>query len=178
MDSEINITEKLSLKIPTLEDGVDIYEAIDKDREHLGEWLPWVEKTISVDDTKENIKKRIEQFAHKEAVSFIIYYEGKPIGSVGFISLDNTNKQGEIGYWLNSTFGGRGIMSDCVKACIEYGFKNILLHKILIKCDSKNLKSAAVPKRLGFTLEATLRDDRLKGDNYRDTLIFGLLEDE
>lgn len=178
MDSKIIVNEKLILKIPTLEDSENIYKAIDTDRKHLGEWLSWVTLTVSIEDTNKNIKKRIDQFKNGEAASFIIYYEGKPIGSVGFISLDEFTKQGEIGYWLSSDFGGRGIMSDSVRACIEYGFKNLFLHKIVIKCNNENIKSAAIPMRLGFTLEATLRDDRLKSGKYSSTLIFGLLENE
>ena len=42
MDSLITITQKLSLKIPALEDAQAIYEAVDSDREHIRTWLAWV----------------------------------------------------------------------------------------------------------------------------------------
>lgn len=178
MNSEIKVNDKLSLRIPRLEDAEDIFQAIDADRKHLGEWLKWVDKTISVDDTIANINERIERFKNGEAASFIAYYEGKPVASVGFISLDKKNNQGEIGYWLASAFTGKGIMTESVKAVIAYGFKECNLHKIVIRCNSKNIKSAKVPQRLGFTLEATLRDDRFNGEIYNDTLAFGLLKGE
>ena len=177
MDFEIKIKDNLTLKIPKMEDSQDIYAVIDKDRQHLREWLGWVDKTTSPENTATNIAKRIEDFENKKAASFFVYYENQWIGSVGFISLDDENKKGEIGYWLTSEFEGKGLMTECVKACIKYGFEELGLNRIEIKCNGKNMKSAAIPKRLGFTLEATLRQDRIldSGNGFRDTLIFGLL---
>ncbi len=178
MNFEIKINDKLSLKIPALEDAENIFNVIDKDREHLRNWLPWVDKTISVQDTINNITERIEKFNKKEAAAFCAYYENKWIASVGFISLDNIDKEGEIGYWLSSDFEGKGLMTECVKALIKYGFKELNLHRIVIKCNSENIRSAAIPKRLGFTLEGTLREDRIRNGVYENTLIFGLLKNE
>lgn len=156
MNTEIIINDKISLKIPELADALNIYNAVDKDRSHLKTFLAWVDKTNSVKDVEENVLKRIEQFKNKESASFIIYYENNPMGSVGFISLDTASKQGEIGYWINSNFEGKGIMTECVKASIEYGFKELDLNKIVITCNSENSKSASIPKRFGFTNEAIL----------------------
>ena len=178
MDFEIKINDKLSLKIPLLRDAEAIFNIIDKDRNHLRIWLPWVDKTISIKDTEVNITERIEKFNKKEAASFYVVYENQWIGSTGFISLDNLNKQGEIGYWLRSDFEGKGLMTECVKASIKYGFEKLGLNRIVIKCNSENTKSAAIPKRLGFMLEGRLREDRIKNDIYSDSLIFGLLKNE
>ncbi len=178
MKFELKITDKLSLVIPKIEDSQDIFNAIDTDRNHLKEWLPWVDKTISIKDTEENILKRIDEFEKKEAASFYIVYENQFIASVGFISLDTINKQGEIGYWILSGFQGKGLMTECVRACIKYGFEELNLNKIVIKCSSENIKSAAIPKRLGFTLEGTLRQERIRNGTFHDTLVFGLLKSD
>ncbi len=178
MDFEIKINDKLSLKMPKLEDAKSIFTIIDKDRAHIGNWLYWVEKTLSPKDTEANIVERIEKFNNKEAASFYAVYENQWIGSVGFISLDKKNNEGEIGYWILSDFEGKGLMTECVKASIKYGFEELGLNRIVIKCNSKNTKSAAIPKRLGFTLEGTLRENRLVKDEYHDTFIFGLLKGE
>ena len=116
----IKINDKLSLKMPTMEDSKEIYEVVDKDRDHLRKWLTWVDKTTSVKSIQDNISERIEKFDKKEAASFYARYEDKWIASVGFISVDDVNKRGEIGYWLSSEFEGRGLMTECVKASMEY----------------------------------------------------------
>lgn len=176
MNFEIKINDKICLRIPSLNNSQDLFDAVDKDRIHLGEWLDWVDKTKSFKDTENNIKERIEGFENKKSASFIIYYEDKCIGSIGFIEINEKHKKGEIGYWLASNFGGKGIMTDCVKAVINYGFNSVNLNRIIIKCDSKNTKSIAIPKKLGFILEGTLRQDRLNNNIFSDMMVFGMLK--
>ncbi len=178
MTFEIKINDKLSLKMPTMEDSQEIYKVVDKDRNHLKKWLAWVDKTTSVKNIEDNTTERIEKFAKKEAASFYARYEDKWIASVGFISIDDTNKRGEIGYWLSSEFEGRGLMTECVKASINYGFNDLGLHRILIRCSVNNLKSAAIPKRLGFILEGTSREDHKTEDDFEDTFMWSILEGE
>lgn len=178
MPFELKINESLSLRIPSVEDARDIYTVIDNDREHLRKWLPWVDSATSYENTEENIKQRIEDFNAKKAASFLIYYEGQWIGSVGFVCLSSTSHHGEIGYWLCSKFEGKGLMTESVKACIKYGFDELGLNRVVIKCDSQNVKSAAIPKRLGFIQEGILRQDKFKQTKYSDTLVFGLLKEE
>ncbi len=178
MTFEIKINDKLSLTIPTTEESQNIYEIIDKDRKHLREWLAWVDKTTSATDIENNIIERIAKFEKKEAASFYAKYEGKWIASVGFISINDKDKQGEIGYWLSSEFEGRGLMTECVRTSIKYGFKELGLHRIVIRCRSLNIKNSAIPKRLGFTLDGTLREDHKSEDSYDDTLIWSLLDRE
>ncbi len=102
MSFELKINDLLSLKIPSIEDAKDIYSVIDSDRDHFREWLDWVDSSTSYEHTEANIKQRIENFNTKKSASFFICYEGQWVGSVGFISLDNVNKNGEIGYWLSN----------------------------------------------------------------------------
>ena len=178
MTFEIKINERLSLKMPKIEDSQEIYEVVDKDREHLKKWLAWVDKTTSAKGIEANIIERIEKFDKKESASFYARYEDKWIASVGFISIDDVNRRGEIGYWLSSEFEGRGLMTDCVKASIKYGFEELGLHRVLIRCSANNLKSAGIPKRLGFKLEGTAREDHKMEGGYEDTLMWSLLEGE
>ena len=178
MKNIIKINDKLSLVIPEIEDAHNIFTIIDTDRKHLTEWLPWVDKTISVKDTETNILERVDKFDKKEAASFYALYEDQFIASVGFISLDIINKKGEIGYWILSSFQGKGLMTECVKACVKYGFEELNLNRIVIKCSSENIKSAAIPKRLGFSLEGTLRQDKIRNGVFHHTLVFGLLKSD
>jgi ribosomal-protein-serine acetyltransferase len=178
MEFELEINDKLSLVIPKTEAAQEIFVAIDKDRKHLAEWLPWVARTVSAKDTEANLAERIDKFEKKEAASFYAVYDNRFIASVGFSSLDSVNRKGEIGYWIFSNFQGKGLMTECVKACIKYGFEELNLNKIIIRCSSRNIKSAAIPKRLGFMLEGALREDKVRNGAFDGTLVFGLLKSE
>lgn len=105
-------------------------------------------------------------------------YKGMWVGSMGFHTINKLHEWAEIGYWLDADYVGKGIMTECVKAMIDYGFNELNLHRIQIACDVSNTKSMAIPKSLGFTLEGTLRQNLNGNGKFTDTYIFGLLESE
>jgi len=45
-------------------------------------------------------------------------------------------------------------------------------HRIEIHCDPENKRSAAVPYRLGYAHEATLKDHKIEGGRRRDTMLW------
>ncbi len=178
MNFEIKIDDKLSLKLRGVEDAEACFTLTDKNREHLREWLPWVDVTLTSEDTKKYLEKQLENFSKKITADFGISYEGKWIGSMGFNEIDEENKWAEIGYWLAKDYEGRGLMTLCVQAMIDYGFKDLNLHRIQIRCDARNIRSKAIPERLGFTLEGVLRQNHKKESIFSDGLIYGLLKEE
>ncbi len=169
---ELKITDDLSLVLPHPDSIHEIFTLIDGDREYLRTWLPWVDSTITPDDTLLNLLQRIADFHDRKKASFYGTLKGEVVASVGFVSLQGD--EGEIGYWLLSSFTGKGLMTSFVRACIEYGFEELNLQTIIIKCAEGNLKSAAIPKRLGFTLSEREEPMRLRNGCERKTLVFEL----
>ena len=70
-----------------------------------------------------------------------------------------TGKNAELGYWLDIDYTGKGIMQEAI-SLLEKELFNKGLVKIIIKADTQNDKSAQVAKKLGYTLEATLKKDQ------------------
>ena len=63
---------------------------------------------------------------------------------------------------------------SAVKKCLYQ-----LIIKMEIRCDPKNVRSAAIPRKLGYTLEATFREDtKLSNGEWRDTMVWVLLAGE
>lgn len=178
MDFEIKLNDKLSLKQRKEEDAEEIFRLIDSNREHLRKWLPWVDGTLSSEDTKKYIIECQGKFEKKETADFGVWYEGNWAGSVGFNKIDFVNEKGEIGYWIGAEYQGKGIMTECVKAMIKYGFEELKLHRIQIRCAAINEKSKSIPERLGFKLEGTIREDHKINGEFSDGLTFGLLRSE
>lgn len=178
MQKILHVDDNLTLELPTLEDAEDLFSLVDGNREYLREFLVWVDKTIAVEQSAKNIQDRIDGFVHETSASFIIKTGDKIIGSCGYVKIKKEHQYGEIGYWISKDHEGKGIISKCVKALIEYGFKELQLHRILIRCNSKNTRSSAIPKRFGFTHEGTLREDHFDGIEYSNTEVFGLLNRE
>lgn len=175
MSFEIYINEKLSLKMRSPEDAEAFFLLTDKNREHLRPWLPWVDATLSSADTKKYLEAMLKKFEEKTGADFGIWYEGAWVGSMGFNKINSIDEYAEIGYWLDKSHEGKGIMTECVKAMLTYGFNDLNLHRIEICCDIRNLRSKGVPERLGFTLEGVLRESHKYEGQFFDSLIYGLL---
>ena len=84
----------------------------------------------------------------------------------------------EIGYWIRPDAEGRGYVTEAVAALTRVGFEVDRLERIEIRCDPANTRSAAVPRRLGYEHEATLRRRVDDADGrLRDVMLFTLFAD-
>jgi RimJ/RimL family protein N-acetyltransferase len=81
-------------------------------------------------------------------------------GRVSFTQADRA----EIGYWLREDMTGRGLITEAVRALIEVARACGRFAHLEIRCDARNLPSAAVPRRLGFQLAHTHRGDGADDD--------------
>ena len=103
--------------------------------------------------------------------------QDKVIGSIDF---SNRHADGvmEMGYLLHPDYWGQGIMIEAARALIEVGFDLLQLHKIEIGCYGYNQGSRRIAEKMGFTLEATLRDRQDAQGKRCDDLRYGLLKSE
>ena len=178
MNHEIHVNNHITLALRHDEDTDIFFALTNKNREELRRWLPWVDVTLTSDDIRKFLMRCQEQFAVKEAVEFGIKYDGEWVGSVGFHTVKQAHEWAEIGYWLDADYQGKGVMTESVKALMKYGFEELQLNRIQIRCDSLNIKSKAVPERLGYTLEGVVREDHKHEGTFSDGLIYGILKRE
>jgi ribosomal-protein-serine acetyltransferase len=155
-----------------------LFEAVEREREHLRPWLPWVEATRTEEDTLSFIRSVLEQFAGNRGFAAGVWTGTRLVGTIGVHRIDWLNRRVEIGYWLGREYEGRGIMTDACRAVVTHLFHELELHRVEIRCAVENARSAAIAKRLGFALEGTLREAQLAGGRYRDLLVFGMLRQE
>lgn len=175
----LEVDKELNLKQLELSDADAIFEIIDSQRKYLGEWLPFVAHTHTVEDPKKYIKGTMDVSNNENEFVFAIKYKNKTVGLVGFKQADNANKKIEIGYWLSEKFQKRGIMRRCVNRMIEFAFYDLELNRIQIKCAVGNEKSINIPKYFGFTYEGKERDGELFPDgSFVDIKVFSLLKGE
>jgi ribosomal-protein-serine acetyltransferase len=174
----IPVRDGIQLRFIQPEEARALFELVDKNRAYLRKWLPWVHAQTGPDVSKEHILSRLEGAKKGETLDLGIYLDGALIGSMGFNRIVSTNKKASIGYWISEEFQGKGVMSDCVRALVDYGFRTLHLHRIRIQCNVSNAKSEAIPKRLGFTFEGIAREDEFLYDHFEDSKIFSMLEHE
>jgi ribosomal-protein-serine acetyltransferase len=153
-----------------------LFSAVDRDRERLRRFLPWVDFTLSLQDEINYLEDAHQKWDEKIFFAYSLYRksDGELVGTANVHSISWKNECCELGYLIFNQFEGQGYISDYVqtieKVCFELGF-----FRIEIRCDSKNERSAAVPIRNGYRKEAHIRADTVFNGRRRGTLIFGKL---
>jgi RimJ/RimL family protein N-acetyltransferase len=85
----------------------------------------------------------------------------------------------EIGFWIHVDHIGKGMATESTAALTNVAFAVDGVSRVEIRCDPANVRSAAVPAKLGYTHEATLRREGVAADGSRtDTMVWTLLAEE
>ncbi|MCL1698957.1 GNAT family protein [Lysinibacillus sp. Bpr_S20] len=174
----IPINPELSLRTIELEDANAIFALTDASRAHLREWLPWLDFTKEGADTTTYIEGCLKGHEAKSSLSLAIIFRNEIVGIAGFNTINHSNKIAAIGYWLSEGAQGHGIMTKTVQALLQYAFEDLQLNKVEIRAAVGNTKSRAIPERLGFTKEGTIRAAEWLYDHYVDHVAYGILANE
>ena len=97
---------------------------------------------------------------------------------IGGIGLHVNGSKAMLGYCFARPAWGRGYATEAARVLMDFGFGSLGLHRIWAFCDPENAGSVRVLRKLGMRLEGHLRHDcQIRGE-WRDNLLFGILEDE
>jgi len=173
----IRINDKIRLEQVKLSMAQIIFDTIDNDREYLKEWLPFVEFTKQVSDTKAFISG-VSTKGNKKDIIYSIWYKEEFAGLIGFKDTDWANRKTEIGYWLALKMQGKGTASLCVQKLVKYAFNNLKLNRIQLKVAEGNSKSEAIPIRQGFRYEGIERAGELHNNTYLNLKVYSLIKEE
>lgn len=155
-----------------------IFAKVDENRTHLRTWLPWVDPTKNPEAVRTFIERSLQDFAQHSNPACGIWYQGEFVGGIGMHTIDRKNHATSLGYWLAASHQGKGIVTRACMGMIDYAFHDLNLNRIVIEAAVNNHKSRAIPQRLGFTEEGTLRQSRYLYDRYVDMVQYGLLAEE
>ena len=172
------IDESTALRVLRNEDADELFALTDANRAYLRQWLPWPDAVTRVEDTRAFIATVSAQRAAGLGPTFGILRSGALAGVVGFRAIVPINSVGEIGYWLAAAQQGRGIMTACCRFVVRYGFQTLDLNRIEIAAATDNLRSRAIPERLGFKLEGILRARENVGGRFLDHAMYSMLRSE
>lgn len=175
---EIDVGDGIALRRFRDDDADKVQAAVMRNADHLTPFMQWMVPDYSLDMARDFISRSNKAAEAKELLGFGIYCTDVLIGSVGFVYFDWKAARTEIGYWIDRGYEGKGIVSKGCKALLDLAFNELELNRVEIRCSSRNVKSVAIPKRLGFKLEGHLRQSEFRNGEFHDFLIFGLLRSE
>ena len=170
------VREGIVMRSLSLTDVPTVYDTVDRNRNYLRTWLPWVDGTNSPAVTENVIDSWKKDFESKTDIVLGIFENGEYIGNIGLHDLKRANRSGMIGYWLSENHQGRGTITDCVRVLTDLGFYSLGLNRIYIHCAADNKKSRAIPERLGFAQEGTFQDGECLYGTFHDLTVYGIVK--
>jgi len=174
----IRVNSKIELETLNLSMTDVIFETIDRDREFLSHWLPFIDYTQKFSDTESFIQSVVNQAGRKRDEVYSIWYKQEFAGLIGFKETDWINRKTELGYWLAERMQGKGIITACMEKLLRFAFQDLNMNRVQVKVAVSNSKSAAIPKKLGFKHEGIEREGERHKNKYLDLEVYSLLKSD
>ncbi len=174
-------TRRLLLRCWQPADAPLLKAAVDASLDHLLPWMPWAKyEPTDLQAKIERLRRFRGAFDLGDDFVYGVFdrQETRVLGGSG-LHTRLGEKAREIGYWIHVDAVGQGFATELSAALTKVAFEIDHVERVEIHCDPRNLRSAAVPRKLGYTLDATLRQ-RLRdtNGNPRDVMIWSLLAAE
>ena len=173
------VTERLVVRCWSPPDAPLLKEAVDSSIDYLRPWMPWAA------DEPQPLEQKVEllrQFRGKFDLGHDLTYgifsrdESTVVGGTGLHTrVDPVSF--EIGYWVRADRAGQGLCTEATAALTRAVFELTDIERIEIRVDPANEASRAIPRKLGYTEEATLRE-RLRYPEVRDVVLYTLFRED
>jgi len=151
-------TERLVIRCWEPEDAEALKTAIDASLDHLREWMPWAnDEPESVEEKTARLRMFRGRFDLDQDYVYAIFDRDETcvLGGSGLHTRAGEDAL-EIGYWIHADHLNKGYATEASMALAKVAFEVNDVARVEIHCSPKNLASATVPRKLGFTHEATL----------------------
>ena len=156
-------TARLLLRCWNASDAHALAPILEANVHRLGGWIPaHVASAAPVAELERRLSRFAEKFRDNRAWRFAIFSRDDS-GLLGEVSLFPRTAEKrtplaeadrvEIGYWLREEATGFGYVTEAAQALVDLARTITGVQLVEIRCDPANVPSAAVPRRLGFTLE-------------------------
>jgi len=163
-------------------DGSTIATAVAESRSRLiAAGMPWVKEWDDPDCGTLFVRRCQAKWAARDELIFGLWdlTTSTYIGGSGLHRIVWAVPSFEVGYWVRDAFEGKGLISEATALIATFAFDELGAQRVRIRCDARNARSAAIPRRLGFVHEATLRNEcRSLNGELRDTFEFGMTPDD
>lgn len=159
-------------------DAQALFEAVAESRNHLRPWLPFADEHQTLDESRNWIIQQAANWILRDDLALSIWEKasGRYLGGIGLHPHDWEIGYFEIGYWVRALAEGYGYITEAVRLLTNYALDSLKANRLEIRCDELNVRSATVPKRLGYLLEGRLRNHMVNSDGrLRTTLVFSMI---
>ena len=157
--------------------AVQEFDAVNSERARLRKFLGFVDKTRSVDDLLEFIRKSDEDWQSGKAFQYAIFLkkDNSYVGNFGFERISRENKRSELGYFILERYEGQGYISEAIRKVEEILF-NLDFNRIEISCFADNDRSKKTAANNKYVLDGVLREYMYRNGKPYDWCVFSKIK--
>ncbi|MCD6013385.1 MAG: acetyltransferase, ribosomal protein N-acetylase [Flavipsychrobacter sp.] len=132
----------------------------------------------SIEETFPFIEKITNMVNNNEGIAWAITLKDAPtmIGHMSFHILMKAHYRAEVGYMMDTRHQGKGLVSEALKAVLQYGFNIMGLHSVEAHVNPENTASRKLLEANNFKQEAYFKENFYWEGSFRDTVIYSLLK--
>ncbi len=148
-------TERLVLRPPRMEDAAAVLASYARDEEatrYLN--LP---RNQTLEEAEEFIRARLRKMEEGAAFTWAITRRGEGERLIGMIELRPNGFKADFGYVIARPFWGQGLMTEALRAVLDFAFTLPGMYRVWAVCDVDNVGSARVMEKAGLSFEGILR---------------------
>ncbi len=105
-------------------------------------------------------------------------WEGRLVGSCGLFKWNRGWNSCSLACELSPELRGQGVMSEALRAMLDWGFAHMQLHRVEALVHPQNTASLTLLTHLGFKTEGSLREAGFWNGQRHDLEVLGLLARE
>ncbi len=171
-------TQRLILRRAVIEDAQAMFDNWASDDE-VTKYLTWPTHSC-VEVTSTVVADWVEGYEQDNYYQWIIELKelGQPIGSISAVRLDERTHSAVIGYCIGARWWHRGMMSEALKAVIDFLFTEVGMNRIEAWHAPQNPHSGGVMKKCGMKYEGTLRASDRNNQGICDAVHYAILRSE
>jgi RimJ/RimL family protein N-acetyltransferase len=147
--SEVLTGDGVTLRRWRIEDAPLVHRAVNESLDHLAPWMPFAVGGYTLADGETFLASCVEDWDQGRNFNYaIVSPDGNLAGSCGLMSRPENGF--EIGYWLHVAYTGQGLATRAAAALVAEAWR-VGAAYVMIRHDEANVRSRAIPERLGFT---------------------------
>lgn len=151
-----------SIETFDLEDVNSLHTMMQNNADRFQRYFPL---TLSNNDTLEKSNSYIElkkkEITNRTEFTYAIkdFYTQNVIGVIIIKEVDWSIVQGELAYCIDKAFGGKGIMTQAVKAISQYAIEQLGFRRLQIIVHKSNMPSLTVAEKSAYLWQRTLLNE-------------------
>lgn len=170
-------TPRLMLRPMTMRDAADIFN-YSSDPE-VARYVLWSAHQ-SLAESRAYLRFILRQYRDGTPSSWgiVLKATGHLVGTIGYMAYSEENSTVEVGYSLARPLWNQGLMTEALRAVLNYTFEHLRIHRIEAQHDAANPASGRVMRKCGMFYEGRLRGRIYNKGRFVDVDLYALVRED